>query len=602
VFGRYRLLSLIGEGGMGKVYRAHDTTIDRDVAIKLLPPDLGADPAYRERFRREAHTAARLTEPHIIPIYDTGDVDGRLYLVMPIIEGTDVEGLLVRDGPMDPDRAVHIIEQLAAALGAAHAAGLVHRDVKPSNALVTGQDFVYLIDFGVARGATATKLTSTGVFMGTLAYMAPERFSHGIADARSDIYALACVLHECLTGKIPYPGDSMEQQIAGHLMVVPPRPSEHRAHLPAGFDEVIATGMAKDPDQRYATTVELAGAARTALTTAPSDAPRIAPGSRADPTRAARLPNLPSNLLPLPPEPARQPPAYPKLAANQHGLPKPLLAPPPLPPAPAPTPPPTPPRANDQPTPGPIVSPRPRVRPGPIVAAVVTVAVLAIGIFVYVSRSDSRAPEAAIAQSEAPSAQTVSPVADTALQELLLSPGQLDTATGATGMTITGTLTTLPDGSGQVPEKACVPLEGAGQATVYAGSGFSAVSGQRAADEPHAHIVQQIVVSFPSAQDARAFFAASAERWPACASRSHDETTPAGQTEAHTVGPVSNTNGTLSATVTGFLARNGSRGACERALTVANNVAIDIDACGENPSGAAVNIADQIAAKVPAPH
>ena len=248
------------------------------------------------------------------------------------------------------------------------------------------------------------------------------------------------------------------------------------------------------------------------------------------------------------------------------------------------------------------MSPRPRVRPGPIVAAVVAVVVLAIGIFVYLSRSDSRAPAAAIPQSEAPSGPTVSPVADTALQELLLNPDQLDTAAGATGMTITGSLTTLPDGSGQVPDKACVALEGAGQATVYAGSGFSAVSGQRAADEPHAHIVQQIVVSFPSAQDAHAFFAASAERWPACASRSHDETTPAGPTEAHTVGPVSNTNGTLSATVTGFLARNGSRGACERALTVANNVAIDIDACGENPSGAAVNIADQIAAKVPAPH
>lgn len=566
VFGRYRLLSLIGEGGMGKVYRAHDTTIDRDVAIKLLPAELGTDPAYRERFRREAHTAARLTEPHIIPIYDTGAVDGQLYLVMPIIEGTDLQGLLGRDGPMDPGRAVHIVEQLATALDAAHRAGLVHRDIKPSNALVTGQDFVYLIDFGVARGATATKLTSTGVFMGTLAYMAPERFSDGIADARSDIYALACVLHECLTANIPYPGDSMEQQIAGHLTKDPPRPSEQRAGLPVGLDEVIAIGMAKDPDQRYSTTVELASAARAALATTPSDAPRIAPGSRANPTRPAR----------------------PKLAANQDDLPEPLLAPSP--------------RANDQPTPGPIASPRPRLRPGPIVVVAVTVAVLAIGISVYLSRSDSRAPAAAIAQSEAPSGPTVSPVADTALQGLLLSPDQLDTATGATGMTITGSLTTLPDGSGQVPDKACLPLEGAGQATIYADSGFSTVSGQRVADQPHAHLVEQIVVSFPSAQDARAFFAASAQSWPACASRSHDQTTPDGQTVAHAVGPVSNTNGTLSATVTGVLARNGSSGACERALTVANNVAIDIDACGENPSGAAVNIADQIAAKVSAPH
>ncbi|MFZ0905020.1 MAG: sensor domain-containing protein [Mycobacterium sp.] len=189
-------------------------------------------------------------------------------------------------------------------------------------------------------------------------------------------------------------------------------------------------------------------------------------------------------------------------------------------------------------------------------------------------------------------------MAETALQGLLLSPDQLDTAMGTTGMTVTGTLTTLPDGSGQVPDKACVPLEGAGQATVYAGGGFTAVSGQRAADQPHAHLVEQIVVLFPSAQGARVLRRVR----PTLASLrqpQHDETTLAGQTEAHTVGPVSNTNGTLSARVTGVLARNGSSGACERALTVANNVAIDIDACGENPSGAAVNIADQIAAKVP---
>lgn len=235
-----------------------------------------------------------------------------------------------------------------------------------------------------------------------------------------------------------------------------------------------------------------------------------------------------------------------------------------------------------------------------MVVVAAAVGILAVGTTVYLSRSPSHAPEAATTQSGAPSGSVVAPVAETALQGLLLSPDQLDTATGATGMTVTGSITALPDGSGQVPDKACVPLEGPGQATVYADSGFAAVNGQRAADQQHAHLVEQIVVSFPSAQNAHAFFAASALRWPACAGRQHDETTPAGQTEAHTVGPVSNTNGTLSATITGVLARNGSSGACERALTVANTVAIDIDVCGQNPSGAAVNIADQIAAKVPA--
>jgi serine/threonine-protein kinase len=270
VFGRYRLIALIGEGGMGKVFKAHDSVIGRDVAIKVLPTELSAEPGYRERFRREAHTAARLTEPHIIPIYDTGEVDGQLYLVMPVVDGIDVNGLLARDGAMSPQRAVLVIAQLASALHAAHAVGLVHRDIKPSNALVTGDDFVYLIDFGIAHDAAATKLTSTGMMVGTWAYMAPERFTTGTADARADVYALACVLYECLTGVRPFPGDSMEQQIAGHLTVEPPKPSVVNPAVPVGFDEVIARGMAKNPEERYQSARELATAAQQALSASQS--------------------------------------------------------------------------------------------------------------------------------------------------------------------------------------------------------------------------------------------------------------------------------------------------------------------------------------------
>lgn len=265
MFGRYRLLSLIGEGGMGKVYRAHDTEIDRDVAIKVLPPELGSEPGYRERFRREAHIAARLNEPHIIPIHDTGEIDGRLYLVMPIIEGVDVHALLQRDGPMSPQRAVHVVEQLAAALDAAHEAGLVHRDVKPANALVTRNDFVYLIDFGIAHDAKATKLTQTGSIIGSFAYMSPERMESGAADARADVYALACVLYECLTGAQPFSGDSMEQQVVAHLTLDPPKPSDLNPNIPHEFDAVIATGMAKRADKRYQSAGDLAVAAHRAL-------------------------------------------------------------------------------------------------------------------------------------------------------------------------------------------------------------------------------------------------------------------------------------------------------------------------------------------------
>ncbi len=263
-FGRYRLLSLIGEGGMGKVYKAHDTVMDRDVAIKVLPPEMATEPGYELRFRREASAAARLTEPHIIPIHEAGEIDGRLYLVMPVIAGIDVHSLLQRDGPMSPRRAVQVIEQLAAALDAAHATGLVHRDVKPSNALMTKSDFTYLIDFGIARDAGATQVTKTGTIIGTFAYMAPERFSTGVADARADVYSLACTLHECLTGTQPYPGSSAEQQIAGHLTIDPPKPSSLNPAVPAAFDHVIARGMAKQPMARFSSAGELARAANAA--------------------------------------------------------------------------------------------------------------------------------------------------------------------------------------------------------------------------------------------------------------------------------------------------------------------------------------------------
>jgi serine/threonine protein kinase len=396
VFGRYRLLSVIGEGGMGKVYKAHDTMMDRDVAIKVLPTERATEPGYEQRFRREAHIAARLTEPHIIPIYEAGEIEGRLYLVMPVIEGIDVGGLLQRDGPMSPQRAVHMIEQLAAALDAAHAVGLVHRDIKPSNALVTGRDFVYLIDFGIAHDAAATKLTSTGMLVGTLSYMAPERFTAGTADARSDVYALACVLHECLTGNPPYPGKSMEQQIAGHLTQDPPRPTAHRPDLPIGFDEVIATGMAKDPEKRYQSAHELATAAHHALTTAPSRSPHPAP--TLDTTQPA--PTLQGDQLPAPPAPVpvRQQPGDLNLAATQQQRP---LGGSPVPQA----------RPADRPPPQPVLTVWWRQRrPGLIAAIVGTVVILAAaGITGYLLRSHSPASQTPTAQPALPSGRTAQP-------------------------------------------------------------------------------------------------------------------------------------------------------------------------------------------------
>ena len=229
-FGRYRLVELLGRGGTGDVWRALDTAIDRVVALKVLPANCTDDEVFQTRFRQEVRAAAGLDEPHILPIHDFGEIDGRLYVTMRLIKGGDLNQLLGA-GPLPPARAVGIIEQIASALSAAHEIGLVHRDVKSSNILVTDlktdADFAYLIDFGIA----------------------PEQFQHDAADARADVYALACVLYELLTGHPPFAANTLEQRV------------------PAEMHQVIATGLAKDPNQRYRMAKDLAQAARLALTT-----------------------------------------------------------------------------------------------------------------------------------------------------------------------------------------------------------------------------------------------------------------------------------------------------------------------------------------------
>jgi serine/threonine protein kinase len=281
-FGRYRLLELLGRGGMGEVWRAYDTAANnRTVAIKLLPPHLAGDSTFVERFRREADAAACLNNPHIVPIHNYGEIDGRLYVDMRLVEGRNLQEVLA-EGPLEPERAVRIVEQVARALHAAHRIGLVHRDVKPSNILLDDDDFAYLIDFGIARAAGETGLTSTGSTVGTWAYMAPERFKTGAADARSDVYSLTCVLYQCLTGQLPFPADDREQVAFAHMSQPPPKPSAFQSRVSAQMDRVIATGMAKNPDERFATTKQLAEAARAALST-------TATGAVADETMGTAL-------------------------------------------------------------------------------------------------------------------------------------------------------------------------------------------------------------------------------------------------------------------------------------------------------------------------
>jgi YVTN family beta-propeller protein len=270
-FGHYRLDALLGTGGMGEVYRAHDSRHDRDVALKLLPEVLAGDQEYIERFRRESRVAARLREPHVIPIHDFGEIDGRLYIDMRLVDGADIAKAL-EDGPMAPARAVALIGQVADALDAAHDDGLVHRDVKPTNVLITPSDFVYVVDFGIARsiGTAGTSLTMTGAAIGTLDYMAPERFTMSSIDRRTDVYSLTCLLYECLTTQRPFKGRDLPSLMYAHLFQDPPRPDDMAEGLPPALNEVIARGMAKEPADRYPTAGALAVAAREAVAAVPA--------------------------------------------------------------------------------------------------------------------------------------------------------------------------------------------------------------------------------------------------------------------------------------------------------------------------------------------
>ncbi|MDP9343929.1 MAG: protein kinase [Actinomycetota bacterium] len=263
----YRIEALIGQGGMGEVYLAEHQTLGRMEALKVLSGDLSTDDGFRKRFQREARLAASLRHPNIIPVYSAGESNGSLYLVMPYIRGTDLRRLIDERKQLDPEQTLRILDGVASALDAAHAEGLVHRDVKPANILIEARDgHVYLTDFGVTRHMDSkTQLTPTGRFMGTLHYVAPEQIEGKSVDARTDIYSLGCVLYECLTGVLPFQRESEGSLLWAHLSESPPRLTDRRPDLPDAINLVIARAMAKRKEDRYDSCSELLHEARVAL-------------------------------------------------------------------------------------------------------------------------------------------------------------------------------------------------------------------------------------------------------------------------------------------------------------------------------------------------
>jgi hypothetical protein len=366
-FAGHRIEDVAGRGGMGVVYVATHIALDRRVALKLIATDLAEDPGFRERFQRESRVAASLDHRNVIPIHHAGEEDGALYITMRYVEGTDLRQLITEHGGLPPDAAAEIIAQTAEALDAAHAAGLVHRDVKPANILIDGgvsNPHAFLTDFGLTRRtASAGGLTKTGQWVGTLDYVAPEQIEGKDVDARADVYALGCVLFQALTGEVPYPKDSDVAKMWAHMNDEPPSVRERSPNLPAQFEEIVSKSMAKDPDDRYPSAGNLGEAAKAAAggreAAAPersvavgSAAPGGAPAS-AETAAAARRPAAETAASPAPPPATGTPPPPPPPAGP--GAPAP-------PRAPAPP-------AKPPPAPRPAAPKGPRKRPSPVLIA-----------------------------------------------------------------------------------------------------------------------------------------------------------------------------------------------------------------------------------------
>lgn len=564
-FGPYQLRRLLGRGGMGEVYEAYDTVKDRVVALKLMSEQVSSDDSFRRRMQREARTAGRLQEPHIVPIHDFGEVDGQVFIDMRLIEGRDVGSVLSRTGPLPPPRAVAIVEQVAAALDAAHRAGVIHRDIKPENILLGEGDFAYLVDFGIAAAATDERVTRTGAAIGSWNYMAPERFGNDDPTYRVDIYALACLLFECLTGTRPFQTTSLSSLMAAHLVEPVPRPSQRNPAVPAAFDEVVARGMAKDPADRYLTAGDLAKAALHALSTP-------------DQREATELIQHSQHFAPPPSgEPFRGQPAPPHPAwfATQ-----PPWAPPPAP---------------------------PRRRLGLVIGALaLVVAVIAgTGVWLAIDKSGDSQPDASptttTATPSTTSAVTTSAaptVVPAQLDSLLLPVDQINTLVGTTGIIVDHNVTEMTDpGPGNtLSDDKCLGALIGFQTRTYKSSGYTAMLAQlmKKPQSNPAYVVVQGAVIFASADQARGFVTDQWNQWRDCGGKT--------VTQPSDKAPFEWTFGQISGNPPNIALQHtlaNSPVVCQHVLNAVSNVVFDVNVCAPGTINQARLIASQMATKVP---
>ena len=298
-FGDYTIDSLLGRGGMSIVFLAEDRRLGRRVAIKVLAEELAEDESFRTRFIRESQLAAGLEHPNIVPVYEAGELDGRLFIAMRYVRGTDLRTLISREGPLDPDRALSLLRPIATALDTAHRRGLVHRDVKPANILVAideGEEHPYLSDFGLTKHTSSKSgLTKTGQFMGTVDFVAPEQIRGEEVDGRTDEYSLACVLYQCLTGDVPFDKPADVATMFGHLQDPPPKVSVKRPNLPLEIDDIVVRGMSKERDDRFPTCTAMMEELTRAIgvSSLPRDQPSFDPAVVAMPPQPGTGPLLP---------------------------------------------------------------------------------------------------------------------------------------------------------------------------------------------------------------------------------------------------------------------------------------------------------------------